>query len=262
MIDRLLFLMMLMIGFFGAVSAMDVQRHDSIPPVVIEVPLADTSITFHCHRPENHRLMFLVIHDDENTSTRVAYAAMDDFGASLLELKNDGKYFFTLKVDSIAFIFNPNRIFSLNGIEGTLEQMGPCTPEVVEQINHFSGLVAGAFFYEPEFIVALHNNRNGGFSIKSYLTDSLLMQVAEKVHVNSEKDPDDFFYVIDPHHYDLLSEKGFNVILQTRAPFEDDGSLSVWCARLGIPYINVEAEHGRDVEQMLMLEAIRELLPH
>jgi len=260
MIDRLLFLMMLMMGFFGSANAIDVTQHDSIPPAVVVVPLADTSVVFHWHRPDNHRLMFLVIHDDENTSTRVAYSAMDDFGASLVEMKNDGKYHFTLYADSLAYIFNPNRIFSLNGIEGTLAQMGPCTPEVVEKISHFSGQVAGAFFYEPEFIVALHNNRNGGFSIESYLSDSLLMLVADEVFVNPEKDPDDFFYVIDPYHYEVLSKKGFNVILQTQKPFEDDGSLSVWCARLGVPYINVEAEHGRDDEQMLMLEAIRELL--
>jgi hypothetical protein len=244
----------------GMVSAA-VLEHDSIPPAVIEVPLADTFVVFHWHHPENHRLMFLVIHDDENTSTRVAYAAMDDFGASLLELKNDGKYHYTLLYDSSAYVFNPNRIFSLNGIEGTLSQMGPCSPEVVGHIDRFANLVAGAFFYLPEFIVALHNNRNGGFSIESYLSDTLLMPVAERVAVHAGRDPDDFFYVTDPVHFDLLSEQGFNVVLQARSPFADDGSMSVWCARMGIPYINIEAEHGRDEEQRLMLEAVRSLLP-
>jgi hypothetical protein len=33
----------------------------------------------------------------------------------------------------------------------------------------------------------------------------------------------------------------------------DDGSLSVYCGKLGIPYVNVEAQHGHLVRQLKML---------
>jgi hypothetical protein len=33
----------------------------------------------------------------------------------------------------------------------------------------------------------------------------------------------------------------------------DDGSLSVYCAQLGIPYVNVEAQHGHIWRQLYML---------
>lgn len=206
--------------------------------------------------------MFLVIHDDENTSTAVGYDAFESFDASLLELKNDGKYLFTLIRDTIEYLFNPNRVFSLNGIESTLLQYGPCCPYVVDEINLFAHQVAGAFFLLPEFIVALHNNRDGGFSIESYLTDSTLMAVADSVFVNPEKDPDDFFYVNDPDHFSYIRQKGYNVILQSAAILEDDGSMSIWCSRMGITYINIEAEHGRYEEQKQMLEDIRWLIDH
>lgn len=243
-------------------DAAPIAKKDSIPPLVFGIPLADTVVDFHWHKPENHKLMFLVIHDDENTSTAVGYDALDTFEASLLELKNDGKYLFTLIRDTINYLFNPNRIFSLNGVESTLMQYGPCCPTVVEEINIFAHQVAGAFFLLPQFIVALHNNRDGGFSINSYLTDSTLIAVADSVFVNPEKDPDDFFYVIDPVHYSYLSQKGYNVILQSAAILEDDGSMSIWCSRMGIPYINIEAEHGRFEEQKQMLEDVRGLIDY
>lgn len=251
----------LMVLFCCPHNGLKGQQSDSIPPVILEIPLADTLVTFHWHHPEYRRLMFLVIHDDENTSSDVGYAAMHSFEASLLEMKNDNKYIYDLIADSVTYRFNPNRVFSLNGIESALLQFGPCNDLVVAKIDDFGRQVAGAFFLEPEFIVALHNNANRGFSINSYLTDTILSSCAENVFVNPKRDPDDFFYVIDPVHFIYLKNKGFNVVLQKPSGFSDDGSLSVWCHRKGIPYINIEAEHNHHKEQREMLEAIRGLLP-
>jgi hypothetical protein len=233
---------------------------DSVAPLIYVFPLADTTVEFHWHGPVHSGLMFLVIHDDENTSSIAGYEAMETFGASLLELKNDNKYVMTLIRDSVPFIFNPNRIFSLNGIESALLQFGPCSPEVVEDINLFAHQVAGAFFMMPEFIVALHNNQNRGFSIKSYQLDSSLIKVTDSLFINPAKDPDDFFYVNDPKHFTVIKEKGYNVILQRPNGIPDDGSLSVWCSRHGIPYINIEAEQGKLEEQLKMLFDVREMI--
>jgi hypothetical protein len=233
---------------------------DSIPPLVYTFPLQDTSVDFHWHQAHKTRLMFLVIHDDENTSTDVGYTQMVRFGASLLEMKNDGKYLFNLISDSVSYLFNPNRIFCLNGIESTLLQYGPCKDEVVAGIHLFAHQVAGAFFQLPDFIVALHNNRNNGFSVNSYLKDSTLVKIADSVFVNPAKDPDNFFYVNDPLHFSIIRQKGYNVVLQSDNLLVDDGSLSYWCQRMQIPYINIEAEHGHHEEQTCMLEDIFEII--
>jgi hypothetical protein len=41
---------------------------------------------------------------------------------------------------------------------------------------------------------------------------------------------------------------------------EEDGSLSLYCSRQGIRYINVEAQHGHRQEQQAMLDAVRQIL--
>lgn len=232
---------------------------DSTPPAIFNIPLCDTTVTFHWHRPVDKGLMFLVIHDDENTSSQVAWDALYRYDASLLEMKNNDKYLFNLLTDSLSFLFNPNRIFSLNGIESILSRFGPCTDSVVQEIDRFARQVAGAFFYNPGCIIALHNNGNKGFSIESYVTDTLLAKVVDSLYINPLKDPDDFFYVNDAGHFTFLKTKGYNTVLQSKGTFEDDGSLSIWCQRNGIPYINIETEQVRYAEQKKMLDDIIQL---
>jgi hypothetical protein len=70
------------------------------------------------------------------------------------------------------------------------------------------------------------------------------------VHLPPESDPDDFFFVTDPDLFAGLAEEGFPVVLQ------DNARATVWAARQGIPYVNVEAQHGHRERQIEMLEAL------
>src|SRR3546814_2746703 len=66
---------------------------------------------------------------------------------------------------------------------------------------------------------------------------------AAKVHINPRLDIDDFVFVTDPWIVDYLKGKNINVVLQSPdAP--NDGSLSVYAAMLGIPYVNIEVQDG------------------
>ncbi len=49
-------------------------------------------------------------------------------------------------------------------------------------------------------------------------------------------------------------------MLQDNARATDDGSLSVWAARRGVPYVNVEARHGDRQGRTRMLEALAHAL--
>jgi hypothetical protein len=71
-------------------------------------------------------------------------------------------------------------------------------------------------------------------------------------------DRSDFFVATEPWIFDFLRGRRFSAVLQAGAP-SDDGSLSVYCARQRIPYINVEARFGHLAEQVRMLEALQEL---
>ena len=63
-------------------------------------------------------------------------------------------------------------------------------------------------------------------------------------------------FVTDRALYDALVGEGFNAVLQDNDAATDDGSLSVWAAREGVPYVNVEAQHGHRAEQAAMIDAL------
>ncbi len=90
----------------------------------------------------------------------------------------------------------------------------------------------------------------------------MVRQAAARVHLEPGRDADDFFFVTDPGWFDRLAALGFNVVLQDNTGVTDDGSLSVLAGRLGIPYVNVEAQHGHVKTQRRMLEAlVRQINP-
>lgn len=84
-------------------------------------------------------------------------------------------------------------------------------------------------------IIATHNNQ----------TDGALTVDHFAVHEAGRGDPHAFFLATTRRLFDALA--GENRALQA-ADCPDDGSLSVWAARQGVPYINVEALHGDAAE--------------
>ena len=47
-----------------------------------------------------------------------------------------------------------------------------------------------------------------------------------------------------------------NAILQSDGELTDDGSLSIFLGKKGRPYINVETQHGHDLQQVELLEKL------
>jgi len=106
----------------------------------------------------------------------------------------------------------------------------------------------------------LHNTGGGGLSINSYLTTGDQPTTASAVHVSTNRFAGDFFYVTDRRFFDYLKARDFNVTLQDDANVPDDGSASVYFARKGIPYVNVEADVKHLTEQIEMVRVAREMV--
>ena len=103
------------------------------------------------------------------------------------------------------------------------------------------------------------------FSVLAYAKGGIYAHEAAKVHVARDKRPDDFFFVTEPALFEALKGRGYNTVLQDNAHATDDGSLSVRCAKDGIRYVNVEAQHGHLDAQRDMLRALRDVIgpvPH
>jgi hypothetical protein len=51
---------------------------------------------------------------------------------------------------------------------------------------------------------------------------------AEKVHVDTQSNPSDFYYVVDDYFYETFASQHYCVVLQNNATVANDGSLSYY----------------------------------
>lgn len=116
-----------------------------------------------------------------------------------------------------------------------------------------------ALDHEPA-IIALHNTVDGTYSIESYRPGAEHVAAAAAVHIGANRSRFDFCYFTDQRFFDYLKQRDFNVVLQDNAAAPDDGSISVYFARKGIPYVNIEAELSHLNAQIEMVRAAREML--
>lgn len=236
------------------------------PQQPVRLDLGATPIPFEVHETNRPGPAFLVLHADEQTAVQAGLEAIGARGGRLVEVVAQGGRYVSFEMDGETWRFDPNRIFTDAGAEATLSaRNGSAPPEVLAEIRRFATGILEA--YRPDWslptsfpIITLHNNTEGEYSAASYLPDGEHAEDAMAVHLPPDADPDDFFFVTDPAIYTALAAEGFTVVLQNNAQVTDDGSLSVWASRQGIPYVNVEAEHGHRERQIAMLQGLARVL--
>ena len=109
---------------------------------------------------------------------------------------------------------------------------------------------------ESKCIIALHNNTPDFFSVTEYAPGNKRSVDCKKAYINAEQDTDDFFLTTDNGLYEKLADKGYNTILQDNKNCTEDGSLSVYCGKKNIRYINCETEHGKTEQYYEMMKTL------
>jgi hypothetical protein len=209
------------------------------------------------HDPSGEGPVLLNLHDDENTAVEAARAYLAGHPGRLLELRHTGTRLITFALDGQSYTFDPNRMFTDAGATASLQRHGTFTPAALDAVRQFAqALLAQVQPTTYPLLVALHNNTDEGWSARSYADDGEAATEAAAVHLAPGQDSDDFFFVTEASLFERLAGQGFNVVLQDNAQATDDGSLSVWCAQQGVPYANVEAEHGHAGQQVTLLKAL------
>lgn len=213
------------------------------------------------HEIPGGSLNALVLHDDENTAVEAALDVICERGGRLVELVHSGERNVSFEVGGEMFVADPNRMFTAVGRERTLARLSRDAPQAREALATLADSVR-TIYGEPAAVVTLHNNTPDNYSASSYLPDAEYAGDAESVFVGSELglDHDDFFFVTDRRLFDAIVEQSHNAVLQDNTAATDDGSLSVWAGQNGVPYVNVEAEHGHRDAQVAMIEVLLEIL--
>lgn len=218
------------------------------------------SVTRYASPQGAHGPAFVSVHSNERGSLALAMDWLATNAGELIALEGGGERRLTLSPGSRSYTIDPNRMFSATGIERDMKKFGFYRPELGSAVSAFAkDWLALAKLEERPAVVALHNNTDGPpLSVATFLPGGGEAGNVVKVSPGNRPgwDSDDFFLVTDPSAYAHFAAAGFPVVLQDNERVQDDGSLSVWCGKRGIPYVNVEVQFGHDEAAYLMMQEV------
>jgi hypothetical protein len=194
------------------------------------------------------RRRYIWIHGNELTAREVLRDHMRRYEGRAFLIDNDAR-----NVRLNGGELDPNRMFSRVGAERNLHSLNPTwdQPRIESALNRLddgrSKFLDRILPAQPGvLLVALHNN-GPGYSVKDEVA------ISDAVALNDDQHPDEFMLCTVRQDYEKLARGPYNVLLQSTAPPDDDGSLSRLCAARDIRYVNVEAALGNAVAQSTML---------
>jgi hypothetical protein len=232
----------------------------------------------------NPNLAVFAPHENENVANDYVTQQIIERGGVFVILRQDGKRLLRFDIEPFKVEVDPNRIFTEQGRRNNIIKHNP-TLRTNTYVFHRAMRLSAAL---AQFIVskmggtnssrtwlAIHNNTQGylgdnkqgigNISIEQYQQKlangaSFIIAVSKQ-----QKDEDDLFFVTTRQDFNAMQQSGWNAVLQhpqvVTDPTEDDGSLSVYAQKLGIRYINIEAERSTEnfgdnhlVEQQQMLD--------
>jgi hypothetical protein len=196
------------------------------------------------------------LHDDELTAVKAARAVLEQKGGILIKIENNAQRNISFPFKGVVYTFDPNRIFSRTGINATLKANGKKNPLAVIEVEKFATQILQLIPDSISCIVALHNNTNGDFSVKTYQPGGKRQHDAKQVYADSWQDIDDIALTTDEILFNKMSTLGYNSILQDNEKVNKDGSLSVYYGELNKRYINIETQHGKTAQYGEMLSKL------
>lgn len=208
-------------------------------------------------------------HENENVVNDYVIQQVIEQNGLFVILRQDGKRLIRFDIEPFEVEIDPNRIFTESGRRKNIIKHNPTlrtNTYVFHRAMRLSAALAKLIVSNlggtgsSRSWLAIHNNTQGysgdnkqgmgNISILQYqqkLADgaAFIMAVSQK-----NGDEDDLFFVTEQQDFHALQQSGWNAVLQhpqvVTDPAEDDGSLSVYAQKLGIRYINIEAERSTD----------------
>jgi hypothetical protein len=223
--------------------------------------LGDKAISFKVIQyGQNVNTCCVNVHDNEKTAVDAARAILEQEGGVLIRIENNAQRIISFPFKGVVYTFDPNRIFSASGIRLTLKANGKINPLAIAEVEKFAARLLQLIPDSASCIVALHNNTDGDYSVKSYLAGGKRHNDAKQVHEDSWQDVDDIALTTDEVLFSKMSAFGYNSILQDNVKVDRDGSLSVYYGELNKRYINIETQFGKTIQYKEMLSKLLTVL--
>lgn len=255
-----------------------------------DLVLGEARVRVNVYENDGAAVTFFAPHHNEQTGLTLAKDFVERRGGRLVEVESfdfNGKPLRYLKFSygGKNYQVDPNRIYTDNGRSCALP------PEIATVVKLFADEVLKLVLAEDganlrpgeRYLVAVHNNTDVDMKAEPAragdLTASAFVK-AKNAHAefyeqalgvylsNMEDDADNFVFLSGPRLVGYFAERGFNAVVQKSASLlgskkcsVDDGSLSVYSAQAGVPYICLEADGATGFgRQRLMFEAVYKLL--
>ena len=225
------------------------------------IPLGSTKIIINVSQYGNDTSIVLInLHSNESTSVKAAVELLSSKGGKLIKLENNDQRLVKFSLKNVEYEFDPNRIFTKVGMRHTLRQHKNISKPAIAEVEKFAATILKMIPSTTNCVIALHNNTDGNFSIKSYMSGSSNQSDAKAVYQNKQVDIDDFILTTNKLLYEQMANQKFNSVLQNNKKAKDDGSLSVYMGWRDRKYINIETEHGKEKEYYEMLLSLFNIL--
>lgn len=212
-------------------------------------------IPFEVIRNGKSKRRYLLIHGDEQTAREVLREHMKTHQGIAHLVTSEERY-----VPVPGGKIDPNRLWSREGAEKNLKRVNPewtedqITAELDRLYKERMKLIDAILPPEDGLLIAVHNNARG-YSVNEEVP------ISDSVSLKEKDSPHEFFLATDASDFRIIATGPYNVVLQAKAPPEDDGSLSRLMARRRLRYVNLECGLGKKERQAEMLEWLERNLP-
>lgn len=217
------------------------------------IPIGIVNTYFRHYQKPGLDIFMINLHQNEKTSIRAAVEIVNRYGGTFVRIyhRKSRKIVFQDKKFK-KFIFDPNRIFSDSGAKATLKKHKNYSSYAHSAVRDFAKELAKKFIDSNDVIIAMHNNPNRGpFNVFAFASKYYEPYI-ERVYINRRTSKNDFYFVTEKFFFEYFKKHRLSVVLQRSENPISDGSLSEYCARKKIPYINIECQHGHKKIQVRM----------
>lgn len=209
---------------------------------------------------DSGNLVCINLHDNEGTSVEAAKSILKQRGGTLIKIENNKQRLIQFRLKGVLYSFDPNRMFSKIGIEQTLKEHRKFSPICIPEVEKFAQQLLSLIPDSTQCVVALHNNTEEAFSIKSYLPGGNRQRDAKAVFADSLQDVDDIILTTDSLLFQKMADNRYNSIWQDNINAKKDGSLSIYFGDINRRYVNIETQHGKVAQYAEMLDKLLAIL--
>lgn len=190
------------------------------------------------------------LHSQERSVIRTASDFARTNNIYFLRLLNKDQRNVTVDLMGEEVSFDPNRIFTADGIKSILKRDGSWSKNTGLQVQKFARFLFAEM--KREVVVSIHE-KDREYTMHDYLPGGRFARQSRASYYNTAWDAADMFITTDEKYYHALKERKCNVVWQNRGWAKDDGSLTVYCDKQKKPYIQIEVrpDHREQLHEML-----------